>query len=659
MSILRRRTRQRCRGLLVACAAGLLPGLSNAAPPAANVATQQARTTFVAAEQALQRDQGRRFRHLLGTLENYPLYPYLRYADLNHHLSAVSANEVADFLTAYADTPLASRLRDQWLAQLATAGDWSTYLAFYRPTENVGRRCQYRHALLATGYRDAAFTDIEDLWLSGKSQPEECDPLFSAWREAGKMSMQLVWQRIALAMEARQIRLARYLKRFLNTREQHWAELWIKVHREPNRVTQLSRFSQPHPWRSAILAHGLRRLARKDLDRAVTAWDRISQRYPLTADDAARVRREIALAMARDDHPDSLRWLAEFIATDASVRQKHVLIAMRRGDWAQLLAALDTLPAREQQEARWRYWRARALEQIEPQDDAARHLYTGLSMRNDYYGLLAADQLGIEYAFQSRTLDATPAQLDQLRQQAAVQRVTELLFLGRVIEARQEWQYLTRYMSTRELLVAAALANSWQWHDRVIITLGKTPHRDHLEARFPLAFRQELEAQAARRGLDSSWVFAMARQESAFMPDARSSAGALGLLQLMPGTARQVARGLKTPVRSDTELVQVNTNLRLGTSYLRSLLDRFDNRRILATASYNAGPHRVVRWLPEQGCEPGDVWVEGIPYKETRNYVKRVLSYAAIYAHRLGRKPQPLKAYLKPVSAEDSEADSC
>ena len=230
-----------------------------------------------------------------------------------------------------------------------------------------------------------------------------------------------------------------------------------------------------------------------------------------------------------------------------------------------------------------------------------------------------------------------------------IQMAKELFTMGETLAARRQWTWVTRQMNNRQLQVAALLARHWGWHDRAILTMGKTDQLDDLELRFPILYRDMVEDSAQKSKIDASWVYGILRQESAFVTDARSGAGALGLMQLMPQTGRQTGRLLNLNINSNSAILKIENNLRLGAGYLKNVLDVNRGHQVLATASYNAGPSRVKEWLPDDDGLDADMWVESIPFTETRNYVKNVLGYTVVYAYRLGNAPVRLQQRMGPI----------
>lgn len=618
-----------------------------------------ARTRFLAAEQALARGQRMTFLRLEQALRNYPLYPYLRYADLRQRLSRASDRELEGFLGAYADTPLSPRLRAAWLRSLARQQRWGRFLAVYRPQlADDTLRCRHAQALLAQRGLDAQTAEaIRSLWLTGHSMPAQCDTVFSAWRRQGGLDHDMVWTRIHLAMQAGQTGLARYLGRYLEPGDRGWLDLWRRVRREPQQlIPALSRLaptthnSTTHLAAAWILGDGLRRLARDDPAQAVDIWRRPGLATRLSNPQRADIERSIALALAREGDERAAGWRARIRdpQTLHRLRVTHILAALEDGEWENALDGMAELSMEEAGTTRWRYWRARALEAT-ARVDQARALYTELAAERDYYGFLAADRLGQGYHFDNRPLVVRSDAISALNRLPGILRARELHALGRQVDARREWAGVLPRLDRAQLLSAAQLAHQWGWHDRAIATLGRAEYWDDLNMRFPLAYREQVIAAARKQAINPAWAFAVIRQESAFTSDARSRAGALGLMQLLPRTAREVAHRLQMRFSGRQALLDTRTNIRLGVRYLRQVRERFGGHAVLATAAYNAGSRRVRSWQPESRPMPADLWVETIPYAETRDYLRRVLTYTVIYEQRLGLPATSLSARMPVV----------
>ncbi|MCB1775394.1 MAG: transglycosylase SLT domain-containing protein, partial [Gammaproteobacteria bacterium] len=597
---------------------------------------QDARKTFLAAEKALRAGDQAGFDRLRRQLRDYPLRPYLDYAYLRKHLGTVSEREVVGFLDANRDTPLAGRLQAHWLDHLGRHGKWAEYLTLYDDGSNVTRRCHYLHALIDTGRSDEAMPQVAGIWLHGRSRPKACDPVFAAWEKAGWRTDELTWQRIEKAMLAGEWRLAKYLKRTLPTSERAWVDRWVDLYQKPDQLFDRERFRQPHPYREAMLAHTIRRMARWDGETAMRNWQRIAPLYRFSDEQVRATEQYIVRNLVRIPGDDVYAFIrgVDMGDNDTEAHDARIRAALMREDWRQVLDWIAALPAGEREDERWQYWRARALEGAGEQQ-AADAVYREVAKQRSYYGFLAADRIGEDYHLHHADTPVTTAMIDRIADRAAVGRASELFALERWTDARREWRWATRDLSPLELKAAAELAQQRGWHDRAIFTLAKTGYWDDLELRFPLAHADVVEENARRHGIDDAWVFAVMRQESAFMQNARSHAGAMGLMQLMPATARNVARDMlnrKPPRRSD--LYRPDTNIALGSAYLKQMQGELGGSPILATAAYNAGPHRVSRWLPPRVL-PADIWIELVPFHETRGYLRRVLAYTVIYEKRM------------------------
>jgi len=641
------------------CAAlmGLLALLTP--PPAitADTPVTLLRDRFVAAEKALKQHRLSRYRELKVELEDYPLLPYLEYEELLQRLDRATPEEVEAFLERQADTPLADRLRSHWLDHLARHGRWKTYLRFYRPDESVTRQCHYLKALIREQREEEAFSRVEELWLYGRSRPRACDPVFQAWRKAGRLTPELTWRRIGLAMDQGQLRLVRYLGRFLPPTERPWVDLWIRLHHRPELVLSTTLPKQDHPMHDRLLEYAAIRKSAANPLAGLSLWRKLQERYSLEAGRHHRVTLVLARRLLHEEDPGAWEFFRELVDEDTGTQLLETAIraALYRQEWESALEWIALLPSRRRDTERWRYWKARTLEQLGKRK-LAEPIYRELAAERSFYGFLAADRVGASYNLNQDPAPVKEKLLLRVAQLPGIQRARELAALERWTDARREWRHLLPHLDAGETMAAAKLAQSWNWHDQAIFTLARTGYWDDLELRFPLEHAHTVETRADERNLDISWVFGVIRQESAFNPAVRSHAGALGLMQLMPATARYVARKLLKQKHSPTrrELTMPEVNIRLGTTYLSDVLERLEQNPVLATAAYNAGLHRVFRWLPDHQL-PADIWIELIPFAETRKYVKRVFTYAVIYDHRRKEEIVRLSQRLQPVAGSSPQ----
>ena len=611
------------------------------------------REIYQQAEHAFKIRRYETFRKLLADLEDYPLYPYLEYRNLMRQQSRLSTGQIDSFLDDNDNTVIGDRLRADMLRYYARQQRWNDYIKYYQPGQGTSAYCKYLQAMLQTDRHDEALHQVKELWLTGKSQPKACDSVFDAWEQAGHLSTEMIWKRIELAMNNGRTRLARYIAKQLPASDRDLATLWSKIHRKPELVTKPGLLKANHPMSSTILTHALKRMSRIDPDKAIELLATLQQNQHFSSLEIEQIHKQIGLSKARKHHSDAVFWLAKVsdVAADNYTQEWFIRAAIRNGDWAQVITAIEKLPPQQQSDLRWQFWWAYANEELGNLNDAS-GIYHYLAGKRSYYGFLAADRLNLPYSFEDRPLDVDASELASISHYPEAIRARELFKLNRIGDARREWQKLTQTLNRREKLAASQLAHRWGWHDRAIVTMGKTDYRDDIALRFPLPLKDTIESYSQQHSIETAWTYAIIRRESAFMQDARSSQGALGLMQIMPGTARNVARNMKVKYRGRDSLLATDTNIKLGTGYLGQMLQRLDNQA-LATAAYNAGPHRVEDWLPEHQPMDAIRWVETIPFTETREYVSNVLAYTIIYQHLMSNQYTRLTQRMPPVPAKN------
>jgi len=622
------------------------------APPAfAKSTLETQREDFRDARHAVRKGAISKFRKLRKRLDNYVLKGYLDYEYLRRQLHKPQVKKYRAFFKEHQDSPISSRLRAKWLHKLARQGRWQLFLDNYKDLRSTKLACYRALALQKTGQTKAAHTAVEKLWLVGKSQPRACDKVFANWRASGAATPQLIWKRIKLAMHKRRPNLAKYLARFLGPSERKWVERWRRMYRQPAKMLAHKHFHADTTLVREIVLHGVERLARIDAAEAAKRWQTIQKRYSFTDKARQKTHRRIAISAATQRIPEALPMLTKVNeqADDLTVQDWRIRSALNNNNWSSVLKAIDALPASRKNENNWQYWQARALDKL-GRKQQSETLYARLAKRFSYQGLLAADRLGVPYALDGSPLDANKDELERVRKIPGIARAEELYKIGMTIDGRREWQRAIKSMKPRQLQLAAVLASKLGWHDRAVFTIGRTKTLDDLKLRYPIVFEKKVLRHANRNRIEPAWVYGILRQESAYMTDARSHAGALGLMQLMPGTARLEARTLRLRLRNQHEILNVDKNIRLGTAHLKRVLDINKGHKVLATASYNAGAQRVKSWLPESTSTPADIWIETIPFKETRKYVKKVLSTTSIFEKHLGQPVTPINLHMSKIT---------
>ncbi|MEJ2609609.1 MAG: transglycosylase SLT domain-containing protein [Candidatus Thiodiazotropha sp.] len=628
----------------------LIAGASSSSPDEQK--WQQQRVFFLDAETALTSNDLTTYQQLRKKLLDYPLLVYLDYQETLATLEQQSIQSMKNRLQRLEETPLKKQLRSRWLAFLAKQELWDVYLKFSNKTGSTTQQCNRLHAYIATGQAEKAYQQTPALWLSGKSQPNACDPVFDHWIAAGHLTEELVWKRFNLAISQRQTRLARYLKQYLNKQESKIADLWLSLYSHPENVEKM--LDIEHPMRDEMVVQAIRRLAWRDVRAAFKAWTK----YRTIGIFSQQQQHDIAYALAGGlaQEPDRQltqqlkKLLPDQLKLDSRLSEKELQAALNEKDWAWVLRTIETFPAKQKKQEQSRYWQARALSQLGRQDEAL-EILSSLAQQRSYYGFLSAKLLGIKAKLDHVALQAEQGLTEKIALKPGLQRARELHILNRPRAARREWNLAFLNAEPNELKAAARLAQAWEWPSQGILTLAKLHQWNDLELRFPLTHRKTIMGQAKDHGIDSAWIYAILRQESAFISDAKSPAGARGLMQLMPKTATQVAKELKQLPPNLNDLFQPEVNIKLGAGYLNKIYHQLQENPVLATAAYNAGPHRVKSWLPDQP-QATDIWIETIPFHETREYLKRVFAYTVIYNYRLGDSHKILpKKWLKPIES--------
>ncbi|MBK5930942.1 lytic transglycosylase domain-containing protein [Halochromatium salexigens] len=619
---------------------------------------------FDAARAALGAGEQDTFEQLTATLEGHPLQAELQRAELHARIDRAEASEVRAFLERYPGSVPAERIRHQWLARLAREGRWTDYLEDYVDDGSTQRECWYRRALLATGRaadrttgpEAQAFAGLTELYLTARSLPAACDPLFAAWYAAGGLDSEQVWARVERALAHDNAGVAAYQARYLPSTQQPWLERLVDVHRRPEQLLEAPLTAEQVPdalRRQHILVHGLQRLAERAPAQAELLRASIAAAETLPAALAERADAAVGQALVRAGDARGLDALArlEPRADNIDLQLARLQTALRARAWSRLAAWSRGLPAAADELGKWRYWRGQALMRVATsaaERAAAAHAFASAARERTLWGFLSAELIGRPLALDHQSIPVAADAVETLLASETIAPIQALQVLGRDEDVAREWRALTRSMSREQRLAAAAAAARLGLVNESILTLARAAYWDDLELRFPLAHRSLVHDAAAEQGLPLDWVYAVIRQESAFAPGAASHAGAIGLMQLMPATAREVASKTGRPPPERPDLIDPALNIALGTTYLAEMQRRFNAHPLVASAAYNAGPTAVRRWLPEAPM-PGALWMTEIPYAETRQYVRRVLTYRVIYRYRLGLEPLRVGALLRPV----------
>lgn len=593
---------------------------------------------FLKAERFLNKRQYSNFEQALAKIEKHPLAPYLEARWIRSQFHNMPIEKIDHFLKRYDQEQPALGLQRQWLSYLAKKQEWSLFLAYYQPTTSLTLRCQRVTALESTQRQFDAIKEGQELWLLGVSLPKACDKVYKNWERYGYLSQDLIWQRLLNAKPKRQYKLVRYLKRKLDQNYQEKARLLELYWRQPQRIfTDKKALSLTPQVRLLVLKKALKKHPENFIEQAS---------HPIfngiDSEQKSQLRL-IAIKASAEKSPENIfDWyqLAKLHQQLSSETQQAFLQgALKKQNWPLYTHLYKLASSDIKQEPKWQYWQGRALSSLGAPATQSRPYYEQASVHRDFYGFLASQQIGISATMNHEPTHVPPSVIQRMRLNAGVKRALALFDLGRVPQARREWQTVFNKQTEEGKQALAILAGRLEWSDRAIMSLAQIKSWHDLQLRFPLAHDNLFEKAAQKNRINKSWIYGIARQESAFMEDARSPVGATGLMQIMPSTARSISRRMRIAY-SSKRLIDPSYNIKLGGHYLQYLLKRYDGNRVLATAAYNAGPGNVKRWLKKyQG--PIDIWIEHIPFKETKEYVQRVLTYSTIYSYRLG--------YLQPI----------
>ncbi|MDM5061500.1 transglycosylase SLT domain-containing protein [Aeromonas salmonicida] len=583
-----------------------------------------------------------RFQQIRARLTHYPLLPYLDYYQLAFRPGAADYDKVTRFIREHGDTPQSNRLERSYLTHLAQSQQWSQFLRFYpaKPS-STDLLCMHYQARYYTGQQTQALQEAGKLWLSGQSRPDACTPLFQLWQQAGLRTQEKVWTRMTLAFEAENPNLIRHLGAQLGSGMQPYADQMIALFEQPARAMNPAYFSTAAPSRR-LLSLGLARYANQQPESVLHQLAQARSRFGLTPAEVAPVERAVARRLLLDRSISQRSWVDATVVRldDPDLLELRARLAIWEQDWRGLSGWVKRMPMALQKEDRWRYWLARSLE-VQGQKKPARDLYLETANLRGFYGFMAAQRTGVPYRIKNQSAGTkVPDWRTATHRWPFLLRVRELLDMNEITAARAEWVHNMDRNPVAQRIEFGHIALNQGWHELAILASIRAEAWDAIELRFPKPYKQTFSQMARERSVDMSLLYAVSRQESALYPRAESPVGARGLMQLMPGTAKETASKLGVPYRNPEQLFEPTLNVRLGSAYLKRLLDVYDGNRILATAAYNAGPGRVKRWREQSRNRPMDVWVESIPYKETRNYVQNVLSFDLIYQHKL---QQPLR----------------
>lgn len=617
--------------ILLLCVAMLLhPGFAGAA---------SLDDAFLSARDAARSGDARRLEQLLPRFQGQLLEPYVRYWWLRTRLEKLESSEIRAWLAANTDTPLSDYLRRDWLKLLGKNGQWETFSAELPAlvNEDLETTC---YALQARTQTDSmALREARPLWFVARALPDSCDPLFEELLRGQQLSTEDVWARLRLALEAGQAGLAGRVAAFLPKGQAPDARQLSAISGNPAaHLTDARLELKSRAGREAAM-FAVHRLARTSPQQAAAHWTRLAPRF--SEEERAYVWGMLGYFGAMRHDPAALEWFSRASGMSDLQLGWNVRAALRAQRWPQVLTAIEAMTPKEAGDPAWRYWRARALKTVGREAEALA-LLKPLSAEYNFYGQLAQEDLGGTVQAPAAAYKPTEQDIAVIAARPGIRRALALFQLDVRLEAVREWLWAIRGLSDRQLLAAAEVARRNSVYDRAINTAERTVFEHDFGLRYLAPYRDQLKAAARQLDLDEAWVNGLIRQESRFIAQARSRVGASGLMQLMPATAKWVAGRIGLKDWQWSQVTEVETNISLGTYYLRHVLDTLDGSPVLASAAYNAGPGRARAWRAGERMEAA-IYAESIPFNETRDYVKRVMANSSYYAHNFSQQAQSLR----------------
>jgi soluble lytic murein transglycosylase len=646
--------RSRIRAL-AALAALLLPLVAAAVPPETYAEQRRAfKAAYADAEAGRRLPEG----DVLDLLGGYVLYPYLEAAQVRARLRSPGADSdtaAREFLARHGTEPYARPVRRAFLESLAARRRWSEFLEVYATARAVDQtlRCRAIEARIALDREDGLLEAIRAEWLTGRSAPPACDPGFDWLRARGGLTPALVEERARLALAAGELQLARWLARSLPDDARRRIEDWAGFIEKPRQSIEAAMASPARPIQPAALLDAWTRFVRSDVQLALERFEPLVSARGLDAAAASPLARVLAVRLALNRHAGTRAMFDRVLPGDydEQAHEWHARAALWARDWPRVERVIAAMPESLAAQPRWRYFAARAAE-ARGDADRARGTFAELLPGANWFAVLASARLGRPFAPRFEPVPRPTAQLDALEARPGFARARELYYAEMAALATSEWNDALAALPEPERPVALGLPSRWGWHFQAISAAAQLGIFHDFELLYPRPFDNEVRTAARISGLSETLIYAVMRQESLFQPRAISSANARGLMQLLPATATATAQRVGRPRPSPADLLQPAVNVPLGAAYLRQRVDLFDGQVVLALAAYNAGAGAARRWLPDVPLDV-DLWVENIPFNETRGYVQRVMWHSAVFQWLEHRKPEDASAWLVQVRPRD------
>ena len=582
------------------------------------------REYYQKAVKAVNRNSMTEFKKYENKIRNYPLYPYIKYKVL--HKKKIDDREVIRFIRNYEYSYIGQKAYVNLIYRLSQRKKYRLLVDNYKKADSIEINCLYLRAKIKLKELKDVKESMIPIWLSHKSQPKECNYLFNWSRKNGLIDDELIWQRITLALKANNYRLAKYLNKFISEKNKKWSNLFLSTHLRPKKILQINTNSL-HRYEKLILVHGLHRLAKKDFKEFIKLYERNKNNKKLHEN----FLRIVSNAL-NENNPFAYDLSKSISENSYNIRLIRSLLnyCIYNSKWNSFIYYYNFLPDSYKADEKLLYWRAKSLIKVGKKKDA-RVLLNEVKLKRSYYGFLSSSLLNEKIKINHEPVLISDDKVKKVKENRNFKIIQELLFHNKPLQAKRElaYMYLNRKINLSDLNIMNKVFSEIGWHNGAILGFGKTKYFDDITARFPTPYLYLFKKYYFNNY--SKYLFlSIARQESAFDINAKSSAGAVGLMQVMPKTGKwmfkKIKKGKKISIKN---IYQLENNIMLGASYIHYLIKN-NNNLVKSIASYNAGPHNVKKWVKSL-VAPNDAWVEFIPFNETQKYVKNIMEYMIVY----------------------------
>lgn len=624
---------------LLCCLPWLLGNSFMAQAVEAELPLEEQRQWYEAAQRELNQGNESEYHRIRSYIHHYPLTPYLDHQVFAKKLAEKSPKEVNAFIKQHQTFSFTGSLRASYLELLANDQKWAAIAAFQKtPPRGQAYQCIYYTSQLKVGNKQKAFEGARSLWLSGRSISTRCDFLFEEWQKTSSFTEQLIYQRLLLAFRSYQPGMLNYLvgMQSSQTYKARSTDV-VNLYRNPNLLMDFIKKNNISNDLMPIVNISLQRIAKENTNQAIDAYKKIDELKKLGPAQRQQLAESLASALMLYNDTENTKWRDKILAKtkNTSLLERRIRLSMQQADWAQVNEWIDKWPTANLP-MQWQFWKARALTHLD-QEERAQSLFSNLLGKRDFYSVAAALTLGKSYQFNKETVQFEPRILD--KHQGSLNRIRELLYNQKVVTAKSEWNKLLQRSSQQEKIMLSAYANENSWYHFAVSSSISAKVWNNLELRFPLAHQKLFEYHAEKHDISFITLLSLSRQESGLDRKAISPVGARGIMQIMPDTARYVAKKYQLDFNQTSDLFDIEKNIEIGSHYFNGLLDEYDSNRIFALAAYNAGPHRVTQWRSvTQGKLDVFAFIESIPFYETRKYIKNILMFEIYYRDLLGKE---------------------